>query len=116
MVVDTVGIEFDDLFVLIDGQLQNIVGSGTAGHIAERAEIDSAKKLVRFEIFGVALDDVLRFADGVGNASGLDVELGEGGGQEFRRGVGFNREAVFFSGFHGQVAAAVGSNHLLIHV
>jgi hypothetical protein len=116
MVVHTVGIELDDLFVLIDGQLQNVVGAGTAGHIAQRAEINATEQLVGFKVLGVALDDVLRFADRVGNTSSLDVELGKGGSQEFRGRIRFDRESVFFAGFHGQVAAAVSGHHLLVHV
>ena len=96
--------------------LQNVVGTGAAGHVAERTQINAAEKLVGFEILGIALDDVLRFFDGVGDASGLDVEFGEAGGQEFRRGIGFDGETVFFRGLGGQVAAAVSRDHLLIHV
>ena len=116
MIVNAVGIELHDLFVLIDRQLENVVGAGAAGHVAERTQIDAAEKLVGFEILGIALDDVLRFFDGVGDAAGLDVEFGEAGGQEFGGGIGFDGEAVFLGRFDGQVAAAVGRDHLLIHV
>ena len=116
VIVDAVGIKLHDLLVLIDGQLQDVVGAGTAGHVAERAKINAAEKLVGFQILGIALDDVLRFFDGVGDAAGLYVELGQAGGQEFRRGIGIDSEAVFLGRFAGQVAAAVGGDHLLIHV
>jgi hypothetical protein len=65
---------------------------------------------VSFEIFGVALDDVLRFFDGIGNAAGLDVQLGEGGSQEFRRGIGIDSEAIFLRSLGGQIAAAVSGD------
>ena len=38
------------------------------------------------------------------------------GGQEFRRRVGFDGEAVFFDRFVGQVAAAVDRDLFLVHV
>ncbi len=116
VIIDAVGIELDDLLVLFDGQLQNVVGAGAAGHVAQRAQVDAAEKLVGFEVFGIALDDVLRFLDGLGDAAGFYVEFGQGGGQKFRRGIGINGEAVFLSGFGGEVAAAVGGNHFLVHV
>ena len=116
MIVDAVGIELHNLFVLVDGQLQDVVGAGAAGHVAERAQINAAEQLVGFEILGIALDDVLRFFDGVGDAAGLYVEFGQAGGQEFGRGIGFDGEAVFLGRLGGQVAAAVGRDHLLIHV
>ena len=116
VIVDAVGIELRNLLVLVDGQLQNIVGAGTAGHVSEGAQINAAEKLVGFEILGIALDDVLRFLNSVGDAAGLYVELSQGGSQELRRGVGFDGEAVFFGGLGGEVAAAVSRDHLFIHV
>ena len=50
------------------------------------------------------------------NASGFYVELGEAGGQEFGGRIGLDGEAVFFRGFGGEIAAAVGRDHLLVHV
>jgi len=78
VIVDAGGIEFGDLLVLVDGQLQHVVGAGATGHFAERAQIDAAEKLVGFEVIGIALENVLGFFDGVGDAARLDVEFGEG--------------------------------------
>ena len=116
MIVDALGIELHNLLVLVDGQLQDVVGAGTAGHVAEGAEINAAEKLVGFQIFGIALDDVLRFFDRVGDTAGLDVKFSEAGGQKFRRRIGIDGEPIFLCSFGGQVAAAVGRDHLLIHV
>ena len=116
MIVDAVGVELHDLLVLVDGELQDVVGAGTAGHIAERAQINAAEQFVGFEILRIALDDVLRFPDGVGDAAGLYVKLGQAGGQKFRRGIGIDGQPIFLGGFGGQVAATVSRDHLFIHV
>ena len=68
------------------------------------------------EIIGIPLDDVLRLDHGVANAAGLDVELGQAGGQERGGRVGINGEAIFFDGFVGQFAAAVSRDLFLVHV
>ena len=65
MIVDAIGIDLDDLLVLIDGKLENVVGAVAAGHVAEGTQINAAEQLVCFQILGIALDDVLRFEDGV---------------------------------------------------
>ena len=116
MVINIVGFELDDLFVLLDRQLKHVIGAGAAGHIAQRAQINSAQQLVRFQILGIALDDVLGFEHGVANPAGLNVKFGKSGGQEFRRRVGVDGQAVFLNGFVGQIAAAIGCDLLFIHV
>ena len=116
VIVNAVGLDLHDLLVLLDGQLEHIVGAVAARHVAQRTEIDAAEQLVRFQVLGIALDDVLRFEHGVADASGFYVEFGQAGGQEFRRRIGFDREAVFLDGFVGQVAAAVHRDLLFVHV
>ncbi len=116
VIVDTLGVELHNLLVLVDGQLQDVVGPGAAWHVAEGAKINAAQQLVCFQIFRIALDDVLRFLDRVGDASGFYVELRQAGGQEFRRRIGVDGKPVFLRSFSGQVAAAIGRDHLLIHM
>ena len=116
VIVNAAGIQLSDLLVLIDSKLKNVVGAGASGHIAKRAQVNTAEKFVGLKVLGIALDDVLGFADGVGNASGLHIELGEGRGQELRRGIGLDCETVFLGCLCSQVAAAVGRDHFLVHV
>jgi len=113
MIVNVIGFDLDDLFVLLDGQLEHIVAAvAVSRHVAERAQIDTAQQLMSFEVVGVAFEDVLSFEHGIADASGLDVELGEAGGEEFGRRVGFDGEPVFLHRFIGQLAAAI-RRHLL---
>ena len=116
VIVHAIGVELHDLFVLIDSELQNVVRTVATGHVAERAEINAAQKFVGFKILGIALDDVLSFFDSVSDTAGLHVELGEGGGQEFGRGVGVDGQTVFFGRLRGEVAASIGRDHFLVHV
>ena len=117
VVINITGFDLDDLFILLDGQLEDVVRAiAAARHIAEGAQINSAEQLVSFEIVGVAFDDVLGFEHGVADASRLDVELGEAGGEEFGRRVGLDSEAILFHGFVGQLAAAVSGDLLFVQV
>jgi hypothetical protein len=117
MVVHISGLDLDDLFVLLNGKFEHIIGAvAAARHIAERAQVNPAEQLVGFDIVGVALDDVLGFEDGVANASGLDVELGEAGGEELGRRIGLNGEPIFFQSLSREFATAVDRDLLLIHV
>ena len=115
MVIHTVGLDPHHLFVLLDGQLQQVVGTAALLHVAERLQIDPPQQLVRFEIIGVALEDVLRLQNGVAYAAGLDVHLGQRRGQVLRRRIGVDRQPVLVDGLGGHVAAAV-PQLLLVHV
>src|SRR5258708_39270485 len=64
----------------------------------------------------MAFEDGLRVEDGVANASGLDVEFSQSGGQKFRRGVSLNGQAIFFESLVREFAAAVDRDLFLIHV
>ena len=77
VIVHIVGLDLDDLFVLLDGQLQHVLRSLSGLHVAQRTQINAPQQLVRFQIVGIALKDVLRFQDGVPNAAGLGIELGQ---------------------------------------
>src|SRR5579862_5932739 len=116
MIVDAVGLDFDDLFVLLDGEFEDVVGAVAAGHVAKGTEIDAPEKLVGFEIFGIALDDVLSFEDGVSNASGLNVKFGEASGQKFGGRIGVDGKTIFLDRFVGEIAAAINRDLLLVHM
>ena len=75
MIFHALGIELDDLLVLVDGQLQHFLRLCPRLHVAERAQIDSSQQPTRFQVVAIALQDVLRFQNGVANASRLGVKL-----------------------------------------
>ena len=116
MVVHTVGLDLHDLLILLDGQLQHVVGTAAAGHVTEGSQVNATQEFMRLEIGGVALDDVLGFDDGVADATGLDVKLGQAGSEELGRRVGFNGQAIFFHGLVGQLTAAINRDLFFIHV
>ncbi len=72
MVVDTVRIQLDDLFVLIDGQASECCRTRSTRHVAEGTKINAAEDFVGFEVIGITFDDVLRFFD-TSAIVGLDV-------------------------------------------
>ena len=116
MVVHTIGLEFNDLLILLDSKFQDALRSVTGLHVAERAQIDAPEQTARFEIVDVTLENVLGFNDGVANAAGAGIKLGQSGCQVFGRGVGLNGGPVFLDGLVRQFAAAVCSYLLLVHV
>ena len=73
MVVHTVGLQFDDLLVLLDGQFQDTLRSVAGLHVAERAQVDTSEQASGFEIVGIALENILGFDDGVANAAGAGI-------------------------------------------
>ena len=85
-------------------------------HVAQRTQINPAQQFVRFEIVGIALQNVLRFEHCIANAAGLGIELSQCRGQIFGSRIGFDGLAVFLDRFIGQFTAAVHRNLLLVHV
>ena len=71
---------------------------------------------MRFEIVGIALQNVLRFEHRVANATGLCVQLSQARGQVFGTGIGFNGGAIFLDRLGGQITAAINRHLLLVHV
>ena len=116
MVVHVVGLDLDDLLILLDGQLENILRALSRLHVAQRAQINAAQQLVGFQVVGIALQDVLRLEDGIPNAAGLGIHLGQRGRQVFGSRIGIDGQPVFLNGFVGQLAAAVDGHLLLVHV
>ena len=70
MVVDALGIELHDLFVLFDGQLQHVLRSAAALHVSERTQINMTEQAVGFQVLRIALQDFLGLRDGIANAPG----------------------------------------------
>ena len=117
VVVHIIGFDLDDFFVLLDSQLENVLGSiAIARHIAERPEINPAQQLVSFKIVRIPLQNVLGLDDGVANASSLDVEFRKTRSQKFGRWIGVDGEAVFFHGLVGQFASAVSGDLFFVKV
>src|SRR5579871_2124329 len=117
VIVHVLGLDFDDLLVLLDGQLQDIFRPvSAAGHVSEQTQVNAAEQFVGFEIVGITLENFLRLQHGVADAAGFDVKLGQAGGQEFRRRVGFDGKAIFLHRLVGQLAAAVHRDLLFVHV
>ncbi len=115
-VFDAVGFKADDLDVLGDGELEHFVGRSAVLHVAERAQIDAAEELVRVEAVGVFLQQILRGVDGVADAAGLEIELGQPVVEVLGFGIGVQSQLVLFNGTGGVFGAAVGGRHLLIAV
>jgi hypothetical protein len=65
VVVNIVGLDLDDLFVLINGQLENILRTLPVLDVPQRTQIDPPQQLVRFQVIGIALENVLGFEDGI---------------------------------------------------
>jgi hypothetical protein len=116
VVVHAVGLQADDLLILLDRQFQNALGTAARLHVAERAQINPSQQAAGFKIVGIALDDVLRLDHGVANAAGLGIELGESGGQVRGSRIGINGGAVFLDRLIRQFAAAVRGHLFLVHV
>ncbi len=116
MVVNIVGLDLDDLFVLVDGQLENILRALPCLNVTQRTQVDPAQQLVGFQVVGIALENVLGFEDGITNTPGLGVELSQRGSQILGSRVGVDRQPVFLDGFVGQLAAAVHRHLLLVHM
>ncbi len=75
-------LEFDDGFVLLDGQAQHLIGLAAGALIAQRAQVNAAQQLARFKIVRVALDDILGLNHRVADSSGAHVEFGQRSVQE----------------------------------
>jgi len=116
MVVHAIGLQFDNLLVLFDGQFQNTLRPVARLHVAQRAQIDSSEQAAGFEIIGIALENVLGFDDRVADTAGSRVKFGQAGGQVLGRGIGLNSETVFLDRLVSQFAASVGRNLLLVHM
>ena len=77
MVVNIVGLDLDDLFVLVDGELENVLRALPRLDVTQRAQINTAQQLVRFQVVGIALENVLGFEDRIPNTAGLGIELSQ---------------------------------------
>ena len=77
MVIHAVGLKLDNLLILLDRTLQDILGSGTSGIVAQRPQVDAAQQLMCFQVIGVALQNVLRFKHRIADASGFGIEFGQ---------------------------------------
>ncbi len=116
MVVHAVGLQANDLLILLDRQLQHAFGTAARLHVSERAQIDPSQQAAGFEIIGILFDDVLRLNHGVANSPCLGIQLGQTRGQVRGGWIRIDGGAVFLNSFIGQLAAAVSGHLFLIHV
>ena len=116
MVLHALGIELDDLLILLDRKLQHLLRLRARLHVAERAQINTAQQTTRFQVVAVALQDVLGFQHGVANAAGLGVEFRQAGVQVVGSRIVLDGQPVLFNRLVGIVGAAVHGHHLLVHV
>ncbi len=115
MVIHAVGLQSDDLLILLDRQLQHAFRTAARLHVAKRAQINPSQQTPGFQIVGITFDEVLRLDHGVANAADFVIELGQTGRQIRGGRVRINSGAVFLNRLVGQLAAAVG-HLLLVHV
>ncbi len=110
VIVHIVGFDLDDLFVLLDGQLENVLRALSRLRIAQRAQINAAQQFMRFQVVRVTLENVLRLEDGIPNAARLGVETAG------PHRIGVDRQPILLNGFIGQLAATVHRHLFLVHV
>ena len=102
MILHIVRLDFDNLLVLLNRQLQDVLRAVVAGlHVTERPQVNAAQQLAGFKVIGITFDYVLRFEHRVANAARLGVKLRQSRGQVLRCGIGVDRLAVFLDGFIG---------------
>ena len=116
VIVNIVGFDLDDLFVLVDGQLEDVLRALPGLHVTQRAQINTAQQLVGFQVVGIALENVLGFEDSIPNTPGLGIELSQRRSQILGSRIGIDGQPVFLDGFIGQLAAAVHRHLLLVHM
>ena len=71
---------------------------------------------MRFEVIWFALENILRFNDGVLDAAGFCVQLGQCRCQVTGSRVGFYGLSIFLNGFVGEITAAIDRYLLFVHV
>src|SRR5450631_3152851 len=113
MVFHALGIEPDDLLILLDGQLQDFLRLGPSLHVTQRAQLNAAQQAVRLEIVAIAFEDVLRFQDRVLDAAAARIQLGESGVQVVRSRIVLDGEPVFIDCLVGVIGAAIHRDHFL---
>src|SRR4030095_7843584 len=101
VVIDVVGLNLDNLLVLLDGQLQDVTRTASGLHVAQRSQVDPAQQLVSFQVIGITLQDVLGFQYGIPDAACFRIKLGQGGRKILRGGVGLDSKPVLFDRLSG---------------
>ena len=71
---------------------------------------------MRFEVVGIALENVLRFNHCVADAARLGIKFSQARREIFRARVRFDRGPIFLNRFVGQIAAPINRNLLFVHV
>src|ERR1019366_1001256 len=115
MVFHALGIELNNLLILLDRQLQNFLRLGTGLHVAKRSQIDAAQQAACLQVVAVALQDVLGLQDRIANAASLGVQFGESGIQVIGSGIVVNRQPILFNRLVGIISAPVHGNQFLVH-
>ncbi len=115
-ILDALGFEGDDLGVLGDRELQHLPGGAAGLTVAQRAQINPAKKFMGVEVVGVLLEQILSGDDRVLDFSGLEIQLRQAAVQKLRGGIGVQRQLVLLDRAGGVLASTVRGRHLLVVV
>ena len=116
MIVHAFWIQQHDLLELLNSQFQDFLGLCSLLQIAEGTQIDPSQQPARFQVLGIALDDLLRFQHSVADASGARVKFCQASVQKGRIGVIFQRLFVFLDGLAGKLRTGVVGNQFLVNV
>jgi hypothetical protein len=117
VIVNFLGLDLHNLFVLLYGQLEHVVGTvAAARHVAQRPQINPAQQFVSLQIVRIAFENVLSLQHGVSNATSLHVQLGQSGSEELRRRISLDGQPVLFHGPIRQLTTAVNRNLLFVHM
>src|SRR5271165_1681594 len=114
MVFDALGVEANNVLVLLNRQLEDLVGLRAVLHIAEGAQVNAAQKAVRLEIVAVALENVLGFENRVLDAPGASVQFSEPRVQIVGGRVVLDGQTVLVDGLAGVLRSAIHRDHLFV--